>query len=65
MENFVKQLIANNIEKTVIDKLTTLLSKTKGKFYIVKPKGKKFSFPYLLYIPNKLESNTLILQETI
>ena len=61
MENFIKQLIDNNIEKSLIDKLTTLLSNTNGKFYIIYPKENKFSFPYLLYIPNKLESNTLIL----
>ena len=61
MENFIKQLIDNNIEKSLIDKLTNLLSKTKGKFYIINPKENKFRFPYLLYIPNKLESNTLIL----
>lgn len=61
MENFVKHLIDNNIEKNLIDKLTNLLSKTKGKFYIINPKENKFRFPYLLYIPNKLESNTLIL----
>lgn len=61
MENLIKQLIDNKIEKFLIDKLTTLLSKTNGKFYIVDPKENKFRFPYLLYIPNKLESNTLIL----
>lgn len=51
MENFVKQLIDNNIEKNLIDKLTTLLSNTNGKFYIINPKENKFRFPYLLYIP--------------
>ena len=61
MEEFIKQLINANIEKNLIEKITILLSNTNGKFYIINPKENKFKFPYLLYIPNKTESNTLIL----
>lgn len=61
MKNFITQLKNNNIENVLITKLITLLSNTKGNFYIIKPKKELFKFPYLLYIPNKFESTTLIL----
>lgn len=61
MKKFIKQLIDNNIEQDLIKKLSILLSNTNGNFYIINPKNNLFKFPYLLYIPNKFESNTLIL----
>lgn len=61
MEDFINQLKKNNIENNLILKLSNLLSNINGNFYIIKPKENKFKFPYLLYIPNKFESTTLIL----
>ena len=61
MKNFIKQLIDNNINQDLIKKLSTLLSNVNGNFYIINSKNNLFKFPYLLYIPNKFESNTLIL----
>lgn len=61
MEDFIIQLENNNIYNELITKLKNLILNTPGTFHIIQPKENLFRFPYLLYVPNKFESTTLIL----
>lgn len=61
MEDFINELKIKKIDDSKIAKLQELISDVNGKFYIIEPKDNLFRFSYLLYIPNKFDSNTLIL----
>lgn len=50
-----------NIDTNVLKKLEDLIDSTNGTFKIIKPKEKLFKFPFVLYIPNVIQKNTLIL----
>lgn len=51
----------NKLEETDYNKFTEYMSKVNGEFILVNPKENKFKFPYIIYIPNKLDSTTIIL----
>ncbi len=57
MLNFFK----NKIENKYYLELKEYIENVNGKFILVNPKENKFKFPYVLYIPNKIDSTTLIL----
>lgn len=61
MEDFINELKIKEIDNIDIQKLKHLISNTEGEFYIIKPKKDFFRFSYLLYIPDKFDSTTLIL----
>lgn len=61
MDEFINELEEKNIDSKKIKLLKNLIESTFGKFYIIQPKKNNFKFPYLLYIPNKFNSNTLIM----
>lgn len=61
MKNYIQLLKSKEIEKDKVEKLENLIAKTDGIFKIIDPVKNLFKFPYVLYIPNNIENNTLIL----
>lgn len=61
MEQFIKRLEIQHIDKEKINHLKNLIKSVCGSFYIIEPKKNYFKFPYLLYIPNQFDSTTLIM----
>lgn len=59
MKDYLTSL--KNIDINTLNKLENLIDNSKGSFKIIKPKDKLFKFPFILYIPNTIKKNTLIL----
>lgn len=57
----ILDFLENNLDKEHLDILTKQINKVSGEYYFVPAIQGKFNFPYVLYIPNKIDSTTLIM----